>query len=184
MKDSSASTTAMRRSISAWSMPAFPDSDRTAPIATGRASTRSRRAWADSCRSPGSRGRARCAPASRSPIFARACCARTAFCSRYRAANLRRGPVGHDLAAGGADFHAGFPGLALADEGRGAEAGRQQSPAAHPHRRVQDRRRPINIAATGASDLEALLPRRPTVRICSIIPTTRPRRPLRATATR
>ena len=34
------------RSIRGWSTPASPASARTAPIATGRASTRSRRAWA------------------------------------------------------------------------------------------------------------------------------------------
>ena len=40
----------------------------TGPYATGRATTRSRRAWAGSCRSPACPARARCAWASRSPI--------------------------------------------------------------------------------------------------------------------
>ncbi len=49
----------------------IPASARTAPTPTGRASTRSRKAWAASCRSPVFPARARCAPARRSPTFRR-----------------------------------------------------------------------------------------------------------------
>ena len=59
-----------------------------------------------------------------------------------RARKVEAGPACHDLAAAGADLHARLPGRALADRGRGAQAGRQQSSDQHPDRRVQDRRRP------------------------------------------
>ena len=54
----------------------------------------------------------------------------------------RQGPVGPHLADRGADLHARLPGLALADQGRGAQAGRQRPSDGHPDRRVPDRRRP------------------------------------------
>ena len=57
------------------------------------------------------------------------------------ARRLRRGPVGADLAAAGADLHAGFPGRALADGKGRRQAGRQQPSDQHPDRRVQDLRR-------------------------------------------
>ena len=54
------------------------------------------------------------------------------------ARGVRRGPVGPDLVAAGADLHAGFPGRALADgKGRG-KTGRQQPSDQHSDRRVQD----------------------------------------------
>ena len=43
----------------------------------------------------------------------------------------RRRPLGHHLAAGSADLHAGLPGLALADREGGGAAGRQRSPDRH-----------------------------------------------------
>ena len=52
------------------------------------------------------------------------------------------GPVGPDLAAAGADFHARLPGVALAAKPRGGQAGRQRSPDLDPDRRVQDLGRP------------------------------------------
>ncbi len=55
-----------------------------------------------------------------------------------RARAVGQGPGGGDLAAAGADLHARFPGLALAQRRRGAAAGRQQSPDQHANRRVQD----------------------------------------------
>ena len=63
------------------------------------------------------------------------------------------GPV---LAAGGADRHARLPGGALADRQGGAGPGRQQPPHQHPHRRLQDQGRHINIAAAGAEIYQRL----------------------------
>ena len=54
----------------------------------------------------------------------------------------RRRPLGHHLAAGGADLHARLPGQPLADGRRGRRTGRQRPPDRHPHRRVPDQRRP------------------------------------------
>ena len=71
----------------------------------------------------------------------------TALLERER---LRRRPMGFDLAATGADFHARLPGLALPDGRRSAQAGRQQSSDLDPDRRVQDQGRlPLNLAVTG-----------------------------------
>ena len=67
--------------------------------------------------------------------------------------------MGHHVAAGRADFHAGFPGLALAECGRGAEAGRQQSSAVHSDRRVQNRRRPHQHRRQRPEDVGATVPR-------------------------
>ncbi len=50
-----------------------------------------------------------------------------------------RGPVGEVLAAAGAAVHARLPGRALADEGRGGQAGRQQPPDLDSDRRLQAR---------------------------------------------
>ena len=47
------------------------------------------------------------------------------------ARGVRRGPVGADLAAAGADLHAGFPGRALADGKGRRQAGRQQPSDQH-----------------------------------------------------
>ena len=57
------------------------------------------------------------------------------------ARHFRRGPMGADLTVAGADLHAGFPGLALADGKGRRQAGRQQPSDLDPDRRVQDLRR-------------------------------------------
>ena len=89
------------------------------------------------------RARARCASASRSPISPPACSARIGILVALLEREVSgEGPVGHDLAAAGADLHARLPGRALANDGRGRQAGRQQSSDLHPDRRVQDHRRP------------------------------------------
>ena len=74
----------------------------------------------------------------------------------FGARRLRRRPVGADLAAAGADLHAGFPGLALADgEGR-RQAGRQQPSDQHSDRRIQDLRRLHQYRHHGRTHLGAL----------------------------
>ena len=72
------------------------------------------------------------------------------------ARRFRRGPVGADLAAAGADLHAGFPGRALADGKGRRQAGRQQPSDQHPDRRVQDLRRLHQHRHHGRADLGAL----------------------------
>ena len=86
-----------------------------------------------------------------------------------RARAVRQGPVGAELAPTGADLHAGFPGLALAQRGRGAAAGRQQSSDQHPDRRVQDRRRPYQHRHDGPENLGTVLRAPSTRRSWSII---------------
>ena len=61
----------------------------TGPYCKAAASTRSRRAWAGSCRSPASRAAGRCAWASRSTISPRAICSRSASCSRCTSGRRR-----------------------------------------------------------------------------------------------
>ena len=75
-----------------------------------------------------------------------------------RTRKIRQGPACGDLAAAGADLHARLPGGALADEGRGGQAGRQQSSHQHSDRRVQDRRRLHQYRHYRPEDLGALLP--------------------------
>ena len=71
---------------------------------------------------------------------------------------LRRRPVGADLAVAGADLHAGFPGLPLA-EGQGSrQAGRQRSSDLDSDRRIQDLRRPHQYRHDGRADLGTLRP--------------------------
>ena len=72
-----------------------------------------------------------------------------------RAREVRRRPVGADFAAAGADLHARFPGGALADQGRGAEAGGQRSSDQHPDQRLQDVRRLHQHRHHRAEDLGA-----------------------------
>ena len=50
-------------------------------------------------------------------------------------------PMGSHLAAGSADLHARLPGGALADLGRGRQAGRQRPSDLRPDRRIPDQRR-------------------------------------------
>ena len=77
------------------------------------------------------------------------------FCAHrhpHRAAGarrFRRRPVGADLAAAGADLHAGFPGLALADGKGRRQAGRQQSSDRIPTGVFKTSDGYINIATTG-----------------------------------
>ncbi len=75
-----------------------------------------------------------------------------------RARRLRPGPVGADLAATGADLHAGFPGGALADGEGSRQAGWQQPPDLDPDRRVQDLRRLHQHRHHRRPDLGALRP--------------------------
>ncbi len=58
-----------------------------------------------------------------------------------RTRGVRRGPVGRQLAAGGADRDARLPGGALADRRGGPGAGRQRPSDQHPDRRVPHPRR-------------------------------------------
>ena len=76
-----------------------------------------------------------------------------------RAADVGPGPVGDHVASGRADFHAGFPGLAMAQCGRSSEAGRQQSSAVYSDGRVQDRRRPHQHRRQRAEDVGAIMSR-------------------------
>ena len=66
---------------------------------------------------------------------------------------IRRRPVGVDLAAAGADFHARLSGVALAAEQRGGQAGRQRSSDLDSDRRVQDLRRPYQYRNHRHGDL-------------------------------
>ena len=68
-----------------------------------------------------------------------------------------RGAMGPHLAARSADFHARFPGLALADRRRGREAGRQRPPDRHPDRAVPDRGRADQHRRLGRQSVAALL---------------------------
>ena len=77
-------------------------------------------------------------PISRAGLY----CAHGILVALLEREETGEGPVGADLAAAGADRHAGFPGRALADGRRGAQAGRQQSSDQHSHRRIRDRGRP------------------------------------------
>ena len=73
-----------------------------------------------------------------------------------RARTLRPRPMGADLAAAGADFHARLPGRALPDVGRSARAGRQQPSDRRADRRLQDPGRLCQCRAD-AGDVAALL---------------------------
>ena len=70
---------------------------------------------------------------------------------------VRRGPVGAEQPARGADRHAGLPGGALDDRPRGAGPGRQRPSDQHPDRRVPDRRRLHEHRRRRRGDLSALL---------------------------
>ena len=86
----SASTTRRSaRSTRASSMPVSPASGRTGRMRSGRASTRSPRAWAGSCRSPASPAGGRCASASLSPISAPGSTRPSASSSRCWSASVR-----------------------------------------------------------------------------------------------
>ena len=124
-------------------MAASPASARAAPMPSGRASTRSPRAWAASCRSPACRGRGRCGSASRSTICrAGILLAQAILMALIEREQHRRRAVGPHLAARGADLHARFPGVALAEGRRGGETGRQRPSDRHPDRPLPDRGRP------------------------------------------
>ena len=75
-----------------------------------------------------------------------------------RARALGAGPMGRDLAAGGAAVHARLPGRALSDEGRGRAAGRQQPSDRRADRHVQDAGR-LHQYRADAADVAALLQR-------------------------
>ena len=64
------------------------------------------------------------------------------------------GPVGEVVAPAGAALHARLPGGALADEGRGGEAGGQQPSDLDPDRRLQDARRLHEPRGDRHQDLE------------------------------
>ena len=78
-----------------------------------------------------------------------------------RAREIGRGAVGAHLAAGGADLHARFPGVALADGRRGGEAGRQRPSDRDPDRAVPDRGRADQHRRLGRPHVHAASARRP-----------------------
>ena len=69
---------------------------------------------------------------------------------------FRRGPMGADLPASGADLHAGFPGRALADGKGSRQAGGQRPSDLDPDRRVQDLGRLYQYRHHGRTDLATL----------------------------
>ena len=68
-------------------------------------------------------------------------CAMGILVALLGARGIGPGPMGRELAAGGADRDARFPGGALADRARGAGAGRQRPSDQHPDRRLPHPRR-------------------------------------------
>jgi len=58
------------------------------------------------------------------------------------ARDFEEGPARLDVAPAGADFHAGFPGRALAGPAGSGQTGRQRPSDLNPNWRVQDHRRP------------------------------------------
>ena len=145
------------RSTRGSSTRASPASARPGPTPRAPASTRSRRAWAASCRSRACRARARCAWASRSPT-----CARGIFAAYgvtvalLERESLGQGPVAAHLAAGIDDLHDGFPDLALDDRRRGRRGRRATStpPASRPAstgRRTATSTSPSSAARSGSA---------------------------------
>ena len=134
---------AVARSIRGSSTAASRASARPAPTATARATTRSRRAWAGSCRSPACPARGRCASASRWPtsppgIFL----AQGILAALIERERSGRGQWVHTSLLAGDGDHARLPGRALAHRRRDPAPGRQRPPDRHPHRRLQDQGRP------------------------------------------
>ena len=101
-----------------------------------------------------------------------------------RARSVRRGAMGHHLAAAGADLHARLPGRALAADGTRWPSRPATITRPDPDRRVQDQGRPHQHRRRRPGDVGARLPGDRGARSWSTIPTTRPARCARRTATR
>ena len=101
-----------------------------------------------------------------------------------RARSVRRGPVGHHLAAAGADLHARLPGRALAAGDEVAKQAGNNHPTSIPTGVFKTKDGHINIAATGHVMWERLCQAIGAPGLDRRIRTSRPARCARRTATR